>query len=211
MNLQMTGGRVSYKLLSYHLTGHIIWMSRSISKIRVPYSGPGLDFITYAGPGPADAHVFEQAFRNYKLVCSLSTFPYTFSSEDLPQDIIDKIKMYRVKAFALHSVNTMSEWAMEKNGVSSDPLLNQFISSNRIAEIYHSAGIVDSVESGIKLINFKQEEKKQLLESVLYAQLEAEIAIETATTVNRVVEIYRNFLDSIGAIRMSERTILSYM
>lgn len=215
MIYEMKGYPTYIRVLSYQLTGHVVWMSQEpvkgiVANTRVPMCVPGLDYLTYIGPGPGDVQTFYAALKNYKLVCNMTTQPTQFEIEALPVEFVDRIKLYRIKCYAMQSIQNTVSWALEKNGLYMNPIVDQDLNFDKISSIYQRQHNLTK-DAADKLLQFKFEEHVTGIESIKYVQIEAELSVTNAKSVLEVSDVYKNFLISIGMPRATDDAIMRFM
>lgn len=215
MTLDMTGVPAYIRVLSFQLTGHVVWLSQEpvksmVQLSRVPMCVPGLDYVTYLGRGPGDLQTFYGALKSYKLVCDMTQSPLGFESAELPYEFIDRIKLYRIKCYAVQAIQNSVGWAMEKNGLYMNPLIDSSLDFDRLSEI-HGRQLNLSKTDSDKLLHFKFDEHNSGIETLKYIQIEAELAVTNATSIAQVSDIYKNFLTSVGMARASDDAIMRYV
>lgn len=215
MNFEMKGQPSYIRVLSFQLTGHVVWLSQEpikgiVSNSRVPLCVPGIDYLTYIGPGPGDVQTFYGALKNYKLVCSMSNSPLMFELENLPEEFVDRMKLYRIKCYAIQAIQNTVSWAMEKNGLYMNPIIDPDLDFDSISALYQKHHSLTK-ESADKLLQFKFEEHQDGIKNIKYTQIDAELAVTNAKSVSEVSNIYKNFLLSMGMSRASDETIMRFM
>ena len=215
MIYKLQGAPTYIRVLSNQLTGHVVWMSQEPAKgitsgIRVPMCVPGLDYVTYVGPGPSDVQSFYSALKNYQLVCNMSTQPTQFEIEPLPAEFVDRLKLYRAKCYAMQSIQNTVTWALEKNGLFSNPIVDDTLDFDKLSGIYQRQHNLNK-QSADKLLLFKIQEHTTGVENIKYVQIEAEMSVTNAGSVPEVLEIYKNFLVSVGMSRISADVIMRFV
>lgn len=215
MIYEMKGQPAYIRILSFQLTGHIVWLSQEpsrsiIANSRVPMCVPGLDYLTYIGPGPGDIQTFYGALKNYKLVCNMGRYPLEFKTQPLPEEFVDRLKLYRIKCYAVQSIQNTVNWALEKNGLYMDPIMDPTLNPKRLSDIFQRQHNL-SKQDADKLLKFKFDEHQTGLENIKYIQIETELAVADAKSVSEVSNIYKNFLMSMGMIRASDDNITRFV
>lgn len=211
----MKGSQSYIRVLSFQLTGHVVWLSQEpikgiIASSRVPLCVPGLDYLTYIGNGPAELQSFYGALKNYKLVCDIGNNPLQFEIKPLPEEFIDRMKLYRVKCYAIQSIQNLVGWGYEKNGLYMNPIIDPDLNFDDISALYQKHHNLDK-ESADKLLEFKFAEHESGLKTIKYAQIDAELGVTNAKSVLEVSTIYKNFLLSMGMSRPSDENIMRFM
>lgn len=215
MIYEMKGSLAYIRVLSFQLTGHVVWLSQEpvkgiIPNSRVPMCVPGLDYVTYIGAGPGDVQPFYGALKSYKLVCNMSNSPLQFEVEPLPEEFIDRIKLYRIKCYAIQSIQNMVGWGYEKNGLYMNPIIDPDLDFDVISSLYQKHhGLTKELAD--KLLQFKFDEHKSGIKNIKYTQIDAELAVTNAKSVLEVSGIYKNFLLSMGMSRASDEPIMRFM
>ena len=212
---EMTGQQSYIRVLSLQLTGHVVWLSQEpikgiIQNSRVPICVAGLDYVTYVGKGPGDLAAFYGALKNYKLVCSMSQHPVQFEIEPLPFEFTDRIKLYRIKCYAIQSIQNTVGWAMEKNGLYMNPVVEPGLDFDRLSGIHQRQHNLTKPVAD-KLLQFKFDEHRNGIETLKYIQIETELAVANAKSVLEVTGIFKNFLTSVGMVRASAESIMRFM
>lgn len=215
MIYKMTGTPTYIRVLSLQLTGHVVWMSQEplrgmIPSSRVPLCVPGLDYVTYTGPGPESIPSFYGALKNYKLVCNMSQYPVGFELDSLPYEFTDRIKLYRVKCYAIQSIQNTVGWAMEKNGLHMNPIIDTDLDFDQLSEIHQRQHNLSKPVAD-KLLQFKFDEHHNGIKTLKYTQIEAELSVANAKSVLEVSGIYKNFLTSMGMVRATDESIMRLM
>lgn len=212
----LTGGANIYiRVLAMQFTGHVVWFSMEPAKsimpsARVPSCVPGLDYLTYVGPGPVDIPAFFGALKKYNLVCNKSNFPVTFEIEPLPPQMQDEVKLYRSKCHAVQNIQNLVNWALEKNALYEDPIADPNLDPAKLSEIYQQKMGMTAGDAE-KLIEYKLAEHHLNYTNIKYSQIEAELAITNAKTVLEVSESYKNFIISLGNTRVSDQAIMQWL
>jgi hypothetical protein len=109
---------------------------------------------------------------------------------ELPVEFRDSVKLMRSKCYASAQIHGSIRVYTERKGLIENPLLSTNLNINRIGELYSKQHNV-SLDEGCKLAQFKIDELVSLQSHIQTAQIEAELALESATTVEQVLEIYR--------------------
>lgn len=212
MSLDLTGKPTYIRMLSWQLTGHVIWaniepLTGVIPLSRIPNCATNIDYVTYSGPGPIDLQQFYRHLKNYELVCDMSSHPTQFEIIPIPLEFRDAAKLTRAKCYAFQSIQNLTNWAIEKNGLSLNPLADSSLDHSVVEEIYQRQLNVD-VDSAKKLLQFKLNEYNNELQNIKYTQIEAEMAITAASTIQDVVGKYKDFLTALSMTRANENAIL---
>lgn len=215
MKIVLGGNNTYIRALVTQFTEHVVWLSLEPAKsvmpsTRIPSCVPGLDYVTYAGPGPMDLPGFFRTLKNYNLVCNKSNYPVSFETAELPQQLRDQIKLYRSKCYASQSIQNLVHWALEKNSLQDNPLTDPNLNPDKISEIYQKHLGLSKNDAG-KLIEFNSAEQSLNYANIKYSQIEAELAVTNAKTVEEVLESYKNFIISLGNTRVSDQAIMQWL
>lgn len=215
MKILMSGTTNYIRALTMQFTGHVVWLSVEPAKsimpsARVPSCVPGLDYLTYVGPAPADIQTFYGALKKYNLVCNKSNFPITFETEPLPIQMQEEVKLFRSKCYAVQNIQNLVNWALEKNALHENPLADPALDPKKISEIYQRQMSIGADEAD-RLVQFKAAEQSLNYSNIKYSQIEAELAVTDAKTVPEVLESYKNFIISLGNTRVSDQAIMQWL
>lgn len=208
------GGPPQYiRFLSFQLTGHIVWATveplvGNMSPKRVPSCCPELDYGVYSGPGP-DINQFWREFKQYNLACFVVSPPPTLALDPLPPEFAQEVKLCRAKCYASQLINNQINWALEKNGLFDNPLIDNSL-GDRLFEIYQRKQNITE-DQARRLVEFKQHEHNMKLNDLKATQVEAELDIVNATTVDSVLTVFNTAMKSLAAIRMNETVLTKFL
>ena len=213
--LQMGAGPTYIRFLSFQLTGHIVWaavepMVSNMGPKRVPNCCPDLDYGTYAGPGPIEIKQFWQEHKQYRLTASITETPVTIGIEALPAEFVPEVKLARAQCYATQLINGSVTWALEKNGLYDNPIMDPGITVDQLAEIYQRRQSISLVDAR-KLVEFKHSEHRSKISHLRSIQVDAELAVINARTVDDVVAVYSATMKSLAALRVTEANLTRFL
>lgn len=212
INLRFTGAPVFIRMLSHQLTGHVVWYSIDANLLpparRIPACCPDLDYVTYVGPGPETIAGFWYLFKQYQLVYSQADA--RFDTDTLAAEFVDHIRLERARCYATQLVHSTAQWVSEKNGLVENPLYDPILEPSQLAKIIAAQHNI-SIEDAAKLQVFKAQEHSIAQRNVKYTQIEAEMAIIQAPTLQRVIEVYKSTMTSYGRLRMGEQSLTRFL
>lgn len=206
MNLKFNGSPVHTRMLSHQLTGHVVWFSMDLGPAHpvskyVPVCCPDLDYVIYDGPAPYSISQFVAAIKTYQLTFFQSEGAFNISP--MVPEFADHIKLERAKCYAMQNIHNVVNWAQEKNGLIGTPwAVDPLLDHNEIVKIIESHYAIPNADAA-KLYQFKLDEYTILHRNIKYVQLESEMDIIDAKTVDDVVEIYIKTLTSLGRGRVN--------
>ncbi len=200
MNLTFTGLPVHTRMLSHQLTGHVVWFSMYLGAGNpipryAPICCPDLDYVIYNGPAPTSIDQFVAAMKSYQLTFFQSK--NEFGMAPMIPEFAEHVKLERAKCYAIQHIHNAVDWVQEKNGLVENPIADVLLDQNEIIKIMQSQYAL-STENAAKLYQFKLAEYINMHRNIKYAQIESEMAIIHAKTVDDVVEIYIKTLISLG-------------
>lgn len=200
MNLTFTGQPVHTRMLSHQLTGHVVWFSMDLGAAHptskyAPMCCPDLDYVIYSGPAPTSITQFVAAVKSYQLTFFQSES--VFAMAPMALEFAEHIKLERAKCYAMQNMHNTVNWAQEKNGLIENPIADPLLDQNEIIKIIQSQYALSN-DDAAKLYQFKLDEYTNIYRNIKYTQLESEMAIIDAKTVDDVVEIYIKTLTSLG-------------
>lgn len=213
--LAMGASPMYIRFLSFQLTGHIVWASvepvvSNMGPKRVPNCCPDLDYGTYAGPGPIDMNQFWREHKQYRLTASVTETPVTIGIEELPSEFVAEVKLARAQCYATQLINGSVNWALEKNGLYDNPIMDPGITVDQLAEIYQRRQAISAADAR-KLVEFKQSEHCSKISYLRSVQVDAELAVINARTVEDVVAVYNATMKSLAALRASETNLTRFL
>ena len=98
---------------------------------------------------------------------------------------------------------------MEKNGLFDNPLIDNGL-GDRLIEIYQRKQNITE-DQARRLVEFKQHEHDMKLNDLKATQVEAELDIVNATTVDSVLTVFNTAMKSLAAIRMNETVLTKFL
>ena len=197
---------VYVRTLVFASTEHVVWASidpnpNFLQAKRVPTLCHELDYRAYMGPLPKN---FWEELKNYKLtkgIWSLTAFGY----KDLPDEFFDTVRLMRAKCYAAASIHTTTRFYKEKHGLVENPLMTPDLDRETVISIFqHSCNL--SREEADKFSTFKLEELKSIEKNVFSLQLETELRLTEASSVEQVVDIYQTMQKSLGMVNAYDIT-----
>jgi hypothetical protein len=185
------------------MTGCVVWYdaemkSTSKSAKRLPIHNPELDYLLYQGPVDIDS--LPKYHKDYSLNFSFSDRTM-FNIVPIANEYKDIIRLTRAKCYALSILNNLVDRAMERNGVVDHPLFDPHVIDSDIIEIYQRRLNLDK-QTAEKLLKFNKDEHSINIRNIRNIQIECELAIVNATTVDAVInEFMRTAIFASGDFR----------
>lgn len=193
-----------FRMLVSHSTNHVVWIKQEQSPPqyiprRLPNVGKELDHVTmHTKLTPAQFQWYND-FKNYKLVKPHGV--RTFLVEDLPEEYKQETRLARAKCYAMESVINSVSILREKQDLIHNPLSG--VAEEDVVPIYQRTLNLD-FESATKLFKFKKEELDFNKKYMQLAELEAELMIASAKTVEEVVDIFGNISNKFLSVSTTE-------
>jgi hypothetical protein len=207
------GGKpAQVRMLSYMVTGCVVWYdieNRSVQHVpkRVPIQSPEVDYVTYEGM--LNVSQFQTHFKDYSLNYTLGS-PNPFSVVPLAPEYQELMKLTRAKAYAISRLNNFVIRNLERNGVVNHPLLDSTVDIEKIIPIYQEKMNLN-YDLARKLIEFNMNEHRINIESIKYLQIEGELAIGLAKTVDDVIYQFNKISSQLGILGLPDGMILKYL
>lgn len=176
------------RLLVFQPTRHVVWLSNDGSPPqghlkRIPISDYALDYRVYHGVVPSEFNYYNE-FKNYQLVKSSSG--NNLELGNLPDEFKGIVQLLRAKCYAIATITSSIRFQIEKGGLFLNPLIDTSLDINKLANIYQRQCNI-SFNDAKKLVQFKQDELVTLSQTLKYEQIEAELIINNATSVDEVL------------------------
>lgn len=180
---------LSLRMLVSHSTNHVVWVRqdpgpRQFVPRRIPNVEKNLDYIVFQKRFTPKEFNWYKEFVNYRLV-KPHGLP-TLEFEDLPEEYREETKLARAKCYAMSAVIDAVSITKERQDLIYNPLTD--LDNESIINVYQRNLDLDYSSAKI-LAEFKKEELRFSEQTLRANELEAEILISNATTVEELVEI----------------------
>ena len=178
-------------MLVFQPTGHVVWAAiepniNAVMPKRIPWVCPELDYRIHRGSLPDQ---YWANLRDYKLIKPDWSLP-GIDYGPVPAEFQVAVKLMRAKCYASANIATSVRVYQERKALIENPLLDTRLDITAIGNIYAKQHNLNYVE-GLKLARFKIDELLSLQTHIQVTQIESELALESAQTVDQVVELYR--------------------
>jgi hypothetical protein len=180
---------LSLRMLVSHSTNHVVWVRqdpgpRQFVPRRIPNVEKNLDYIVFQKRFTPKEFNWYKEFINYRLV-KPHGLP-TLEFEDLPEEYREETRLARAKCYAMSAVIDAVSITKERQDLIYNPLTD--LDNESIINVYQRNLDLDYASAKI-LAEFKKEELRFSEQTLRANELEAEILISNATTVEELVEI----------------------
>jgi hypothetical protein len=180
---------LSLRMLVSHSTNHVVWVRqepapRQFVPRRIPNVEKNLDYVVFQKRlSPREFNWYKE-FINYRLV-KPHGLP-TLEFEDIPEEYRAETKLARAKCYAMSAVIDAVSITRERQDLIYNPLTD--LDNESIINVYQRTLNLDYASAKI-LAEFKKEELRFSEQTLKANELEAEILITNAKTVEELVEI----------------------
>jgi hypothetical protein len=180
---------LSLRMLVSHSTNHVVWVRqdpgpRQFVPRRIPNVEKNLDYIVFQKRFTPKEFNWYKEFINYRLV-KPHGLP-TLEFEDLPEEYREETRLARAKCYAMSAVIDAVSITKERQDLIYNPLTD--LDNESIINVYQRNLDLDYSSAKI-LAEFKKEELRFSEQTLRANELEAEILISNAKTVEELVEI----------------------
>jgi hypothetical protein len=180
---------LSLRMLVSHSTNHVVWVRqdpgpRQFVPRRIPNVEKNLDYIVFQKRFTPKEFNWYKEFINYRLV-KPHGLP-TLEFEDLPEEYREETRLARAKCYAMSAVIDAVSITKERQDLIYNPLTD--LDNESIINVYQRNLDLDYSSAKI-LAEFKKEELRFSEQTLRANELEAEILITNAKTVEELVEI----------------------
>jgi hypothetical protein len=180
---------LSLRMLVSHSTNHVVWVRqdpgpRQFVPRRIPNVEKNLDYIVFQKRFTPKEFNWYKEFINYRLV-KPHGLP-TLEFEDLPEEYREETRLARAKCYAMSAVIDAVSITKERQDLIYNPLTD--LDNESIINVYQRNLDLDYSSAKI-LADFKKEELRFSEQTLRANELEAEILITNAKTVEELVEI----------------------
>lgn len=195
---------IYFRMLVSQTTNHVVWIKQESSPPqyiprRLPNVCKDLDHVVmYIKLEPSMFQWYKE-FKDYRLVK-----PHGVRSlliEDLPEEYRKETVLARAKCYAMESVINSVSILREKQDLIYNPFRGT--TEEEIVPIYQRQLNINA-EDAKKLFRFKQEELDFNEKSMQLAEIESELMIANARTVEEVVDIFGYISNKFLTVKTSE-------
>jgi hypothetical protein len=181
---------VYFRMLVSHTTNHVVWIKQESSPPqyiprRLPNVCKDLDHVVMHTKLTPSMFQWYKEFKNYRLVKPHGV--KSFLLEDLPDEYRKETMLARAKCYAMESVINSVSILREKQDLIHNPLRGT--TEDEVVPIYQRQLDIN-VNEAKKLFKFKQEELEFNEKSMQLAEIESELMVARARTVEEVVDIF---------------------
>lgn len=195
---------LSLRMLVSHSTNHVVWVRqepgpRQYIPRRIPNVEKNLDYIVFQKRFTPKEFNWYKEFVNYRLV-KPHGLP-TLEFEDLPEEYREETRLARAKCYAMSAVIDAVSITKERQDLIYNPLTD--LDNESIINVYQQTLDLDYA-SAKTLAEFKKEELRFSEQTLKANELEAEILISNAKTVEELIEIKNHMAGRFLVLLVSE-------
>lgn len=195
---------LSLRMLVSHSTNHVVWVRqepgpRQYIPRRIPNVEKNLDYIVFQKRFTPKEFNWYKEFVNYRLV-KPHGLP-TLEFEDLPEEYREETRLARAKCYAMSAVIDAVSITKERQDLIYNPLTD--LDNESIINVYQQTLDLDYA-SAKTLAEFKKEELRFSEQTLKANELEAEILISNAKTVEELNEIKNHMAGRFLVLLVSE-------
>lgn len=199
---------LSLRMLVSHSTNHVVWVRqdpgpRQFVPRRIPNVEKNLDYIVFQKRVTPKEFNWYKEFVNYRLV-KPHGLP-TLEFEDLPEEYREETKLARAKCYAMSAVIDAVSITKERQDLIYNPLTD--LDDEAIINVYQRTLNLD-YDSAKILVEFKKEELRFSEQTLKINELEAELMISNAKTVDEVREIHTHLASRFLVLSTEEFNIV---
>jgi len=195
---------IYFRMLVSQTTNHVVWIKQESSPPqyiprRLPNVCKDLDHVVMHIKLEPSMFQWYKEFKDYRLVK-----PHGVRSlliEDLPEEYRKETVLARAKCYAMESVINSVSILREKQDLIYNPFRGT--TEEEIVPIYQRQLNINA-EDAKKLFRFKQEELDFNEKSMQLAEIESELMIANARTVEEVVDIFGYISNKFLTVKTSE-------